>query len=300
MAQAYTLEVRTEGVSLGDYVSTKLSRAAVQNAFASAIAQDPRFGSFNPLQPEREQQNIALRSKQLKPLDDGREGPLEQMLPRFGLSVRHQMRALVCTQGRLLAWVGGYREDGFGPREVAILNRLTPALRDRLSVERLLADAELTRLGLVAALERLGRPAFVVSGGGSVVFMNETAQTLWRSDPKKVREHLRLSLGERRENLPFESVPLSSGQGCGGFLLLGRLNATGRMEAACTLLEERHGLTQREAQVLRLVAQGSTNLQAGLALGCSERTVEQHVGRLLQKLDCAHRAGLVARLLEAS
>ena len=51
-----------------------------------------------------------------------------------------------------------------------------------------------------------------------------------------------------------------------------------------------HGLTPREREVLRLVAEGLTNRQAADRLSLSERTVEAHVYRILAKLDLPSRA----------
>ena len=45
------------------------------------------------------------------------------------------------------------------------------------------------------------------------------------------------------------------------------------------------GLTQRETQVLELVAQGHSNTAIGTALGLSERTVETHMRSIFSKLD---------------
>lgn len=48
-------------------------------------------------------------------------------------------------------------------------------------------------------------------------------------------------------------------------------------------------LTERELEVLRLIAQGHTNKGIALALGVAERTVEFHVSNLLAKLGLASR-----------
>ena len=50
-------------------------------------------------------------------------------------------------------------------------------------------------------------------------------------------------------------------------------------------------LTEREREVLALMAQGLTNAAIAEALVVSERTVEAHVGRVLSKLDIADTAG---------
>jgi DNA-binding CsgD family transcriptional regulator/tetratricopeptide (TPR) repeat protein len=54
------------------------------------------------------------------------------------------------------------------------------------------------------------------------------------------------------------------------------------------------GLTGRELQVLRLVAQGATNRSIGTALGLSERTVDRHVSNIFAKLGVSSRAAATA------
>jgi DNA-binding NarL/FixJ family response regulator len=60
--------------------------------------------------------------------------------------------------------------------------------------------------------------------------------------------------------------------------------------------EDPFGLTDRERQVLALVAQGATNRQVGEALYMAEKTASVHVSRILAKLDVRSRteAGAVA------
>ena len=57
------------------------------------------------------------------------------------------------------------------------------------------------------------------------------------------------------------------------------------------------GLTQRERQVLRLVADGLANKQVARALGISERTVKAHLGRVFRQIGVPDRtsAALWAR-----
>lgn len=58
------------------------------------------------------------------------------------------------------------------------------------------------------------------------------------------------------------------------------------------------GLTEREAEVLRLIALGHTNKEIGEQLFLSVRTVESHRARIQQKLGLQSRADLVAYALE--
>ena len=48
-------------------------------------------------------------------------------------------------------------------------------------------------------------------------------------------------------------------------------------------------LTERETQVLRLVARGMANKAIALELGIAEKTVRTHVSNILQKLHLADR-----------
>jgi DNA-binding NarL/FixJ family response regulator len=50
------------------------------------------------------------------------------------------------------------------------------------------------------------------------------------------------------------------------------------------------GLSPRETEVLRLMADGRTNRQIGAELFISEKTVSSHVSRILAKLGVANRA----------
>jgi DNA-binding NarL/FixJ family response regulator len=54
------------------------------------------------------------------------------------------------------------------------------------------------------------------------------------------------------------------------------------------------GLSAREVDVLRLVAQGLTNLQVAERLYLSPRTVEQHLRSIYDKLGVSTRAAATA------
>ncbi|GLQ54008.1 LuxR family transcriptional regulator [Devosia nitrariae] len=55
-----------------------------------------------------------------------------------------------------------------------------------------------------------------------------------------------------------------------------------------------HGLSQRELQVLRLIATGKTNKAIADELFLSERTIERHVSNIFTKLDLSSRAAATA------
>jgi DNA-binding CsgD family transcriptional regulator len=58
------------------------------------------------------------------------------------------------------------------------------------------------------------------------------------------------------------------------------------------------GLTQREAEVLALVARGATNAGIAGTLGCSELTVAKHLTHVYGKLGVANRTGAVREARE--
>jgi DNA-binding NarL/FixJ family response regulator len=63
-------------------------------------------------------------------------------------------------------------------------------------------------------------------------------------------------------------------------------------------LLERGGLTRRELEVLRQVADGHTDREIAQALVLSPRTIEMHVANCLGKLGCRSRAHAVRRASE--
>lgn len=54
------------------------------------------------------------------------------------------------------------------------------------------------------------------------------------------------------------------------------------------------GMTQRQADVLNLVAQGKTYKEAGAELNLSERTIKYHMERILEMLQLENRSQAIA------
>jgi two-component system NarL family response regulator len=53
-------------------------------------------------------------------------------------------------------------------------------------------------------------------------------------------------------------------------------------------------LTERQLEVLEMVAKGITYKEAGVALGLTERTVKYHMGRIIERLHLENRAQVIA------
>ena len=62
----------------------------------------------------------------------------------------------------------------------------------------------------------------------------------------------------------------------------------------------RFGLTHREAEILRLVAQGHTNKEVAARLYVSPLTIRTHLEHIYEKLGVGNRTEAVARVLGTS
>jgi DNA-binding CsgD family transcriptional regulator len=72
----------------------------------------------------------------------------------------------------------------------------------------------------------------------------------------------------------------------------GPVHGHGRKELR--LATDRWGLTEREAEVLALLAEGEANKSIARRLGAAPRTIEGHVASILRKAKADSRVRLVA------
>jgi len=75
-------------------------------------------------------------------------------------------------------------------------------------------------------------------------------------------------------------------------------DAVERLHSHLNGVDDAHGLTDRERQVLALLERGSTDREIAAALTISVKTVEKHVGSILRKLGAQNRTQAVARARE--
>jgi DNA-binding CsgD family transcriptional regulator len=90
---------------------------------------------------------------------------------------------------------------------------------------------------------------------------------------------------ERAEPLLAEAAALAEQASMSG--LLARIRRPRPVRTKTARLP--HGLSEREAEVLRLVAQGLSNREIGAALSISKHTAANHVKSILKKTGCANR-----------
>ncbi|MXP22081.1 response regulator [Gordonia sp. HNM0687] len=73
-----------------------------------------------------------------------------------------------------------------------------------------------------------------------------------------------------------------------------------RRSAPATSMSPDHGLTDRELDVLKLMARGHTNREIGTRLFISEVTVKSHVNHIFTKLDLRDRAAAIVYAFDHS
>jgi DNA-binding CsgD family transcriptional regulator len=93
-------------------------------------------------------------------------------------------------------------------------------------------------------------------------------------------------------------VPEGAFSSTPGVLILVRPASRARPPAASEL-QEKFGLTAREAEVALLIARGATRKEIAGALGISEHTARAHTERVFQKLSVTTRAAVGPALLGA-
>ncbi|MFZ5442401.1 MAG: LuxR C-terminal-related transcriptional regulator [Myxococcota bacterium] len=254
--------------------------------------------TYDPLNVLPDDQNRVTTLDELVQL--GRATPVTlEALRQFGrqladVSVAAQVRALISEGKTLLGWVGGVDEDpdAFGADEKALLRALVPALRHRLVLEERLAQAPLRSATLDATLEALTEPAFVVTAAGMPVLMNAAGLALWETSRLDVETQLADAV--RGDGAHFRRSAITGNGVPQHWLLVRHASASREVELRHAHSVQAWGLTPREGDVLRLVADGRTNHAISRELGCAERTTELHVSRLLQKAGVSNRASLVA------
>lgn len=205
-------------------------------------------------------------------------------------------------------------ERGFSARDRSFLGFVSPHVgrayvvaRARARVRAALASAELqlSPASAVVVLDAVGRPEAVspVAERLSRAFFGQDLE-VGRSLPGPLETHVaRARRREPQESLKGELVVERDATrlracfvaGIAGepdsLLLDAEANplARGRIKSL--------GLTDREAEVVRLLAAGRANAEIAAELGISARTVQRHLENVYDKLEVRNRAGVLGRLL---
>jgi DNA-binding NarL/FixJ family response regulator len=114
----------------------------------------------------------------------------------------------------------------------------------------------------------------------------ELAQRLGRLRRGGIGELPKLEIGDRRVDFSFLGR-------AGGDEYLFRLSETS-LSGDIRMLQDRHGLTLREAEVLLWLSGGKANREISEILGISPRTVNKHLEQVFEKLGVENRASAAA------
>lgn len=284
-----------------------------QRIFEAHLAEHPLIGYYQRTRARRAVQlSDFLTQRQFHQL-----GLYHEFFRRVG--VEYQMATTLPAPPPLIVGIALNRcRHDFTERERLLLNLLSPhlmqAYRSAEAVTRLQRELTWLRQGL----DILGCGIIVLTRAGRVALMTrQAAQWLEAYFGGPTRRAGRLpevlerwvqhqrALMTQTDDVPPPRRPLVVERA--GKRLVVRLLS--EEEQSFVLLEEAPtgldpavfaplGLSRREAEVLAWVAQGKTNLEIGLILGISPRTVQHHLAHIYVKLGVETRVAAAARAYE--
>lgn len=256
-----------------------------------------RFGMFNPDRPEPDQRNV-VRSWApgvLEALPNANTIPAIPLYRTIGVGGFGHLRLLACEDASLLSWIGAWQDGPYEQHQIALLAALVPDIRQRLAVERQLAQGGRYAL-LDATLEAVASASFVLTSRGNIRHANAAGRALLQRERRELHGELRAACHARTPTGRWDVTPTSTRAGSVEYLVRLRASADTQLHARVAHAAARWGLTPRQRDVLAKLAEGRTNVNIGATLGISERTVEVHVTALLAKAQVGSRAELLATL----
>ncbi len=105
------------------------------------------------------------------------------------------------------------------------------------------------------------------------------------------RAELELARGGRGSTVRGQSLLQEAREMFAELGMVASPDEPGSRLGALGAVHEPHGLSAREANVLRLVAAGNSNRQIAIALSLSEKTVANHLTNIFNKIGVSNRAG---------
>jgi DNA-binding CsgD family transcriptional regulator len=221
--------------------------------------------------------------------------PWESVVSGLGLRGDGTLAATLTAGGAPIGWVAAFRRAGFASLERRVFERLVPALRRRIDVERRIRHFEAALAVRRASMDAIAGPAFVVDASGSIRQMNAGGAALVESDAAAVASKLHAALRPGAHDAG--DVDVREVLGTDLRLVILREPSQTR-SARVVAAAARWNLTSRQTDVLRLVSGGTPNKHIAATLGIAERTVESHVTSILSRAGVESRSALVARLLQ--
>jgi DNA-binding CsgD family transcriptional regulator len=301
---AFTIREKNDDVAIGSFHTVGLHfdvhRTMEEHlGRAARISRQPPVGwTLNVTRPEPRQRNRVFDLAALERLTGHPRSRyfLSDLFQNVGMALPEHLRVAVCDGGSLLAYVGAFQQDDFTAHQKTALAAVVPALQKRLGFERLVGSGGRQAAALEAALEAIGRPAFVVSAQSTIHELNTSARELLTRANVEVRRSLRDALARRPTRHAFDLTPLRIAGGPACQLAVLR-HLTAEPSHAAIAAAARWGLTPRRREVLEMVVRGMTNATIAAEMRISERAVEQHVTAIFDRAGVENRAALVASVL---
>lgn len=180
-------------------------------------------------------------------------------------------------------------------RKPIVLPELLARLRVHLGNARMAAGAQ-------DALDASNRPLLALDSEGRILWTTPKSAAILtarfgvgvgdRLPPVLVGQLMRLGEGTVRQEFPGGKVEFAVVASAGEER---HLRVTETLEGAEEkLLAQRHGLTEREAEVLLWISRGKANREISEILGISPRTVNKHLEQIFEKMGIENRASAAA------
>ncbi len=204
----------------------------------------------------------------------------------------------VSSMRRVLATTSGaWQRPQFLPAWVEILLAVGEIDEARAASRELAELADRFNTEILDALAAQARGAVLIADGdaGAAVEPLRRAFRRWQTiGAPYIAARIRVLLGRACEALgDRDGAELERQAARRVFEELGAAPDLAALDASATG-SATHGLSPRQLEVLRLVAQGKTNKAIARQLGVSERTVDRHVSDIFAKLDVSTRAAATA------
>jgi DNA-binding NarL/FixJ family response regulator len=158
-----------------------------------------------------------------------------------------------------------------------------------------MGTGSLTISTLATVLDAVSAPAFIVKARGQIEYANAAGAYLFTVERDGLTARFAAAIASRDHNLRLTITEIGAAGLPTMYVVV--MRPTPNDESATRLRTARlaWGLTDRQAEVVWLLARGDANKDIATKLRCSARTVELHVSAILAKARTESRAQLVAR-----
>ena len=271
----------------------RLSEPPGQPAFGAALYQ---LAELHRLRGDVEKAEEAYR----KAAESGRSPYPGLALLRLAEGRREDASAAICRVLKEVRHRRGRSKMLAAAVEIMLAGGDVGAAREAADELDALAHTLKTPFMRALASEARGAVSFADGDPAAALSASRAAWTLWRElevPYEAARTQVTIANACRALG-DFDSADLELNAARRTFEQLGAKLDAARVAPAEAKSHRSAGLTDRELQVLRLVATGRSNRAIATNLGLSEKTVARHIANIFNKLDVSSRAAATAYAFE--